>query len=272
MRKELKLRIPTPCHEDWHQMTPNEKGRFCSSCSKTVVDFTSKSDETIIKAVDAENELCGRFKLNQLNRRLVLERKESNSIRSIAAAALITLATMQSEDLHAQGQPKTEQIDSSFSNMVKGKMASSILQKRLIKGTVVDQDSLPLPGAIIKIKETSTETLTDFDGNYSLRAQEGDILVCSYIGYQTAEIVVEDHEAQGDFNLIMDEDFLGEVVVVGGMVGSYTYSPTEEEIKEKRKQRQLRVKNYFTFYKRKFREKREKRRLRRKAKRESRHQ
>ncbi len=39
--------IPKPCHEDWNAMTPDEKGRFCSVCTKGVVDFTNKTNQEI---------------------------------------------------------------------------------------------------------------------------------------------------------------------------------------------------------------------------------
>ena len=41
MERNFKITIPQPCHENWDQMTPKDNGRFCLSCSKTVVDFTS---------------------------------------------------------------------------------------------------------------------------------------------------------------------------------------------------------------------------------------
>jgi len=41
------IRIPKPCHEDWATMTPNEQGRHCNACYKTVVDFSSMTDEEV---------------------------------------------------------------------------------------------------------------------------------------------------------------------------------------------------------------------------------
>ncbi|WP_157588794.1 hypothetical protein [Psychroserpens burtonensis] len=49
MRTTLIINIPKPCHEDWNQMTTQQKGRHCSSCEKTVIDFTSKTNEQIVK-------------------------------------------------------------------------------------------------------------------------------------------------------------------------------------------------------------------------------
>lgn len=67
----MKLTIPTPCHENWNQMSPAEQGRFCAVCSKTVKDFTAVPDEEIVNAFSQNSEnVCGRFKTSQLNRDL----------------------------------------------------------------------------------------------------------------------------------------------------------------------------------------------------------
>ncbi|WP_042722489.1 hypothetical protein [Flavobacterium sp. B17] len=66
----MKLTIPAPCHENWDTMTSEEKGRFCSVCSKTVRDFTASPDEEIINQLTSEPVICGRFTVGQLGRDL----------------------------------------------------------------------------------------------------------------------------------------------------------------------------------------------------------
>ncbi len=67
----MKITIPKPCHENWETMTPQEKGRFCSVCSKMVRDFTVASDDEIMNAFsNAAEEICGSFYESQLNRDL----------------------------------------------------------------------------------------------------------------------------------------------------------------------------------------------------------
>ena len=56
-------------------------------------------------------------------------------------------------------------------------------QEKTISGTVVDETNMPLPGATVVIKGTTTGTSTDFDGNYSIGANSGDVLTFSYVGY-----------------------------------------------------------------------------------------
>ena len=69
MKKYFKLSIPKPCHEIWNDMTPKEKGRFCSSCSKTVVDFTQMNSESIQSYLHKNQgkRICGHIKQSQLD-------------------------------------------------------------------------------------------------------------------------------------------------------------------------------------------------------------
>ncbi len=67
--KRYKVTIPEPCHADWDQMTPNERGRFCKHCSKTVVDFNPMSEEEMQAFVHAHKDegFCGSFRNDQLD-------------------------------------------------------------------------------------------------------------------------------------------------------------------------------------------------------------
>ncbi|TDP03692.1 energy transducer TonB [Flavobacterium sp. 245] len=69
MERKHKITIPEPCHENWDEMFPKDNGRFCMSCSKTVVDFTSMMpDEVRHYFVQNQNEkICGRFRKSQLD-------------------------------------------------------------------------------------------------------------------------------------------------------------------------------------------------------------
>jgi len=84
-----------------------------------------------------------------------------------------------------------------------------------IRGTVTDADNgLSLPGVNIAIKGTTTGTASGIDGTYSLSANQGDVLVFSFIGYLTQEITVGASSVI-DVSMKVDEVQLNEVVVVG---------------------------------------------------------
>ena len=86
-------------------------------------------------------------------------------------------------------------------------------QEKTVSGTVVDEDGLPLPGVNIIIKGTSTGAQTDFNGDYSIEASAEDILVFSFIGFETIEIPVGE-ESIIDVSMGVDTGALEEVVVV----------------------------------------------------------
>src|SRR5215470_615046 len=77
MAKKLQLQVPVPCHEDWENMTNAEKGRFCASCQKTVIDFSNMSDREIALFFkkSSAGSVCGRFLEDQLNRDMEIPRK-----------------------------------------------------------------------------------------------------------------------------------------------------------------------------------------------------
>ena len=61
--KNHNLKIEKPCHEDWNKMAPNQLGRHCQLCEKTVVDFTKMSSEEIKEYLSnrGNERICGRI-------------------------------------------------------------------------------------------------------------------------------------------------------------------------------------------------------------------
>lgn len=81
-----------------------------------------------------------------------------------------------------------------------------------VSGVVTDENNDPLSGVTIIIKNTSTGTITDFDGNYQINAVNGDRLVFSYVGYQTVERVVDGAQ----LDVVMNPGVsLGEITLTG---------------------------------------------------------
>lgn len=87
-------------------------------------------------------------------------------------------------------------------------------QKVTVTGVVKDAQGLSIPGANIVVKGTTTGTITDIDGNFSLQIPVGSIVEVSYVGYVTKEVKVNSAKR---LNLVLDEDAqaLEAVVVVG---------------------------------------------------------
>lgn len=85
--------------------------------------------------------------------------------------------------------------------------------QQTVKGTVVDQKGEPIIGANILIEGTTTGTITDFNGYFSLDdVPEGSFLEISYVGFKTTRIAIDGRK---EYKIVLKEDseMLGEVVV-----------------------------------------------------------
>ena len=87
-------------------------------------------------------------------------------------------------------------------------------QTRAIKGKITD-DISTVPGVTIKVNNKPTTTFSDENGNYSILAAENDVLVFSYIGYKTIQIVVT-NQATINVKLTEDATALKEIIINAG--------------------------------------------------------
>ena len=183
MKSKINISIPEPCHENWQGMTAVEKGKFCGSCQKNVFDFTKATDREIIEAYNKDNKLCGRFLNTQLNRDLSIP-KEKGSIWLATTSTLLSLLAFGNNEVKAQEIPKTEQTETKH---LLGKPAQQqevqINEEKEITGIVSDASG-PMPGVNVVIKGTERGVTTDFRGNYSIKAKEGETLVFSFMGME----------------------------------------------------------------------------------------
>ncbi|MCG9970009.1 SusC/RagA family TonB-linked outer membrane protein [Christiangramia crocea] len=92
---------------------------------------------------------------------------------------------------------------------------SGYAQESTVTGTVISADGVPLPGVNVIQKGTSNGVVTDFDGNYSinLEADATQVLVFSFIGFQTLEEPVNNRSTVNV--TLQDGSELDEVVVIG---------------------------------------------------------
>ena len=108
-------------------------------------------------------------------------------------------------------------------------------QERIVRGRVIDKNGAPLPGASVWVKETTTGTVTDNDGNYVIKLSNlaNPVLVASFIGFDQNEVLVGDQNAI-NFTLIESTELMDEVVIVGygtqrkaSVIGSISSVSTE---------------------------------------------
>jgi CarboxypepD_reg-like domain/Secretion system C-terminal sorting domain len=223
MGKHIQLHIPEPCHESWNKMTPVEKGRFCGSCQKQVVDFTNMKDEQLIAFFKRQStgSVCGRFMQDQLDRSMEIPKKRIPWVKYFFQFALP--AFLLSKKVSAQGDvrvitgdtvvmPATPKIQA-----VK-KAGSNHEKERLVRGRVIDEVGEGISYATIFIKGTTIGVAADSAGNFSLKysGQENSIvLVSSSIGYEEVETEVDLTKTDKSITASLPADnMLNDVIVV----------------------------------------------------------
>jgi hypothetical protein len=179
MSKNLQLHIPAPCHEDWAAMKPEEKGRFCVSCCKTVTDFSLMSDREVVNYLaGAAGKVCGRFTEDQLQRELMprpLKKRKAWVVWNVLLIGL--LGSLKSRGQTKPARPASHQVMGAPARMVVGKMAAmERTDTRAIRADSPHYAQLP-PVEVIGYRTTGR---VDIAGG--VRSVSGDTLYCSVSG------------------------------------------------------------------------------------------
>ncbi|MDI9364615.1 MAG: carboxypeptidase-like regulatory domain-containing protein [Flavobacterium sp.] len=220
MTNNLQIHIPIPCHENWDAMTLEDKGRFCVSCAKVVVDFSVMTDNEVLNYLKKNTgNTCGHFTNNQLDRPIIATQLQPKRtwrywLASIAwLLVMVQRSTAQTKTAITQGKVlvkkptakkqirlKTQEIITTTGiigePIIMGDVRlieQPIAPNTFIEGTVVDDNNRPIAFASVttkaKIGIASTDSLGKFsiDNKYKLDSIS---LVVSSVGYETKEVSI----------------------------------------------------------------------------------
>jgi hypothetical protein len=227
MAKRILLAVDNPCHENWENMSTSEKGRFCGSCQKQVVDFTSMTDAEVASFFKkpSTGSVCGRFMQDQLERDFEIPRKRIPWIKYFFTVALPAFLVSRSAGQEIKSTIKgdtTPVVSCDKSPVLMGKIAlprpSDPAPGRII-GRVLDPSGAPLVGATVMIKGTNMAVATDVEGKFrftNLNTKDQIVLIASYVGYISQEIKVDPQNISADIKLELQEAVQGAVVIITG--------------------------------------------------------
>jgi hypothetical protein len=160
MAKKLQLQVPTPCHENWEDMTQTEKGRFCASCQKQVIDFSNKSDREIAMFFKkpSSGSVCGRFVEDQLNRDIEIPKKRIPWLKYFFQFSIP--AFLASCDNRMQGKIKVTGLPTlpNVTNDLPKEVCTTTTGVILTEITF-NEDTFPSPNAIREYKRIKTNTV-----------------------------------------------------------------------------------------------------------------
>ena len=183
MSKKFTIHIPDPCHEDWQQMLPDEQGRFCLACQKSVIDFTDKSTEEIEQIIGrSKGKVCGRFLESQLDNEVAVREKKQPSVWwKVYALAISAMFTAQL----AKPSPAKAQTEQTQDAQQKSPQQSTKIPPVVISGRVV-ADTLPVAGAKLTVKQLVTHS--DKEGKFKLEIPSEVLAAAEYLKIEVETI------------------------------------------------------------------------------------
>ncbi len=266
MAKKIQLSIPEPCHENWNAMTPTDKGRFCASCQKQVIDFSTMSDRQIAQFFKkpSTGSVCGRFMQDQLDRDIDIPRKRIPwvkyffqfalpaflfSMKARAQGAVILKSdTTKSPRVLMKGKPYISEkaSESALGQLKIPPLSIDIIEKQeklsrpatpvVISGKVVDENGVTLPYANIGIKGKGSvfNIASDTNGLFSLslaESKEEIILIVSHIGFEVKEVLVTRGNFKSVQNIVLlsANTFFEGNIVIAGYVSPKRYKKTKRK-------------------------------------------
>lgn len=165
MSKPLQLHIPTPCHENWANMQPSEKGRHCAACQKTVVDFTAMSDPEIIRYLSkAGSNVCGRLAPDQVNRPLIpLTPPQQNRLPGWPLLLTGILLTHNESNPYQQGKPVTYEQPAVLKTDDFGEKIGEVAagNDSIPKDTIIDTSYVTVGALAFEVPDSTVRTDRD---------------------------------------------------------------------------------------------------------------
>lgn len=215
-KKIIQLSIPKPCNEGWENMLPEEKGRFCLTCQKSVIDFSNLSNNQIASILSENSgRVCGRFTINQLNKNIVIENNSQQNKLLKAASFLIPLFV----STNVQAIPNLNTIETvQFPNFEESLDVFPLSDSTRLLTIIVkdEQTGELLPFVSIFIDNVSKAT-TDIDGKAQLLIHFTDKKIeINSVGYKSILINVESISASDKIlEVSMNND---EILIEGDII------------------------------------------------------
>lgn len=225
--------IPKPCHENWNNMTPQEKGRHCDVCSKVVVDFTQKTPVEVDKIMnEAEGKVCGNFNINQLNQEAQMKvfKNPTNlfnrNFKYFAMSVFGFFAFNKKTEAQLKGKVAIR------GDVAPYEYENTNKETTTLSGVIKKADGKPAGGAEVIVSSEGNEigrTTAIANGAYSIKIKPGKIVnkkVNVTVNYSRTETKHVNELAltkpENKLNVTLDEIYmmLGEVAFVSEVIDS----------------------------------------------------
>ncbi|WP_426328327.1 hypothetical protein [Pedobacter sp. R-06] len=219
MPSKFKIQISNPCHEEWAGMQADSNGKFCSSCQKSVIDFTHFTD-TELKRWFNQNQgnSCGRFKPEQLDRYIG---GKTVAFFKVFKPSLIAASIFAFLSIPKLGYAK--HVDALETGFLQYKQVSEDLEMEytFIKGRVYNLEGIGLNHINIELKNQNIYAETAADGSFYIKIKKprnstiGELIFTSN-AFETKKslfLLGEEKEISVVLQHAMQMDFINKMVV-----------------------------------------------------------
>jgi hypothetical protein len=244
MKTEIYLQIPKPCHENWDAMTTVDKGKFCSSCSKEVIDFSLLTDAEVLNYFKkSTGNTCGRFTNDQLQRPLQETRIEKKKgwkwlLASITSLIMISRTQAQKREISREFFRKVK-IEQSGKSLLKGYIETNTTKHPIIKpisatkkpledivlgsysiapirgnvkiqGNVVDENNNPIAGVIIYTGKNNILGFTNSKGHFEVSTDTKETRLsfsCRAFGFMDESAIIDLPVTQSSIKITMQPHY-----------------------------------------------------------------
>lgn len=216
MAKKLQLSIQEPCHENWDSMSSIDRGKFCGSCRKRVIDFSTMSDRQIAEFFrkPSNGSVCGRFMTDQLDREIEIPRKRIPWLKYFFSILLPAFFISKADAQKLMGKPSfTERdttripLDHEFRTLgmvlptnitpvctdssIKGEIQVTKVKQVKVNGRIVDEQGNAVPNATVTIAQNGKILNANADGRFTFISASDHLieLVCTSVGFQPSSYV-----------------------------------------------------------------------------------
>ena len=204
--QKLQLSIPEPCQENWQNMTPTQQGRFCKTCAKEVIDFSTMTDMQVLHYFSnmTHEKVCGRALPEQLDRTISRpEPPKRKLFRYWNYIAMFFMFFVKGNNAAAQNNAKPPTELSPVNNCdIRGQIAVK-QESRMVTGKITDKDGNPVSYASVKVKGTSTGIYADANGAYLIRVNSNAILIITAAALKAVEVATGTGSV---FNMVMERE------------------------------------------------------------------
>lgn len=203
MAKYLHIHVYNPCSENWESMNEQGNGRFCNTCSKTVVDFSGMSDEQLLNFFKNNSKpVCGLFHTEQVEKNIPIREPKKNWVKyllQVSIPALLLGLKTGAQDLLN---------NKTATHFTCRKTATAFpADKLIVEGTIRNESGEPIPAASVMIAGTDKGIAADSNGIFRIKLEATErTLEISSVGYEKKNVAVNSCRLEVQLNVATAEN------------------------------------------------------------------